>query len=342
MPSWESLLRVTKADSWGTPGTLANRGYFLYLDSVSLDYGAQVSERDNKIIGAREVPVNTFSIDRYFPRGQFTFQPRVDDLLLLFGACFQNVVAASGTYIFYGQPKALRHTLGGSNLGTHPFSINVDLYFGYSFVTAGGTMANGIRFTNGIVDKLTLSQKYGEDLLCTVDMKFLAGSYYSYPITFAAPSVFGSFSAYSRFVDYFGTVTVAGKDYDVDSWEGMFSNNTADKARLGKRGYNRFPNSGRFIVDGSFDMELQDDIAVLAEGQYGSLNVNFFQAAGNQVQVVSPNIAYRPFTVPLNSGDQVVELSRPYRAYPPSGTTGPSTLVTVYTGTALGTTLIGF
>ena len=42
MPGWESLIRITKSDSWGSAGTLGNRGYFLFADSESLDYGAQV------------------------------------------------------------------------------------------------------------------------------------------------------------------------------------------------------------------------------------------------------------------------------------------------------------
>ena len=342
MPGWESQVRIQAADSWGTAGTFGKRGYFLFLDSETLSYGAQVSERDNKILGLRESPVDTFSVDRYFPRGGITFQPRTDDILLLLGAMFQNVViSGTGTYTFYPLHKVTSFALGGSRIGTNAFSLNVDLFLGQSFITTGGTQANGIRFTNGIVDKLTFTSRYGEDLMCTAEFKFLAGSYYAYPTAFAAPSVYGSFSAYSRFVDYMGTVTVAGEDYDIENWTGNFSNNTADRARVGKRGYNRFPFSGKFVADGEFMMELQRDLAVLAEGQYGSLNVNFFQAAGNQILVVQPNIANRAFDIPLNSGEEVIELTRPYRAYPPSGTTGPSTQITVYTGTTFGTALLG-
>ena len=362
MPGWESLIRVTYADSWGTPGTFGKRGMFLYADSESLDYGAQVTERDSKLIGMRESPVDTFSIDRYFPKGNLTVQPRVDDILMLFMAHFQNVVVSpGGTYQFFRAQNNVAFTSGGSvwavgtarggtsgtiGTGIHPYSVNLDVFFGQSFITTGGTQANGIRFTNGIVDKLTISSKYGEDLQITPEFKFLAGSYYAYPTNFTYPSVYGSLSAYQRMVDYHGTVTVGAEDFDVDGVELTFSNNSMDKTRLGKRGYTRFPFGGKYVAEGQFDMELNRDLAVLAEGQFTSITIDLQVAAANRITIYEPNIANRPFNIPLNGGDQLIELSKGYRAYPPSGGTSGASLsshiVTVYTGTLFGTGLFGF
>jgi len=341
MPGFDSLIRIQKADSWGTAGTVTNRGMFLYADSENLDYGAQATERDAKLIGQRESPVDTFSIDKYFPKGNIVIQPRVDDLLPLLMAHFQNVVVSgTGTYTFYPNPKPLKFTQGGSNIGTHPYTVNVDLYFGQSFAT--GTQSNGIRFMNGLVDKLTFDLRFGEDLKVTPEFKFLAGSYWVYPAGFAALSAYGSFSGFSRFVDYLGTVTVGSEDFDIDSWSGMFSNNSEDKSRLGKRGYNRFPLTGRYVAEGNFDMELNRDLNILAEGVYTSIVIDMNGGVANRVYISQPNIANRPFDIPLNGGDQIVQLSKGYRAYPPSGTTGPSTQVIVYTGTTFGTNLFGF
>jgi len=362
MPAWESLVRLTYADSWGTPGTFGKRGYFLYADSEDLDYGAQVTERDSKLLGVRESPVDTFSVDRYFPQGQMTIQPRVDDMLYLLMAHFQNVIISpGGTYQFFRAPNPISWTQGGSvfcvgsatggtagtvGTGRNPYSVNVDVFFGQSFVTANGTSANGIRFTNGIVDKLTISNKYGEDLQVTPEFKFLNGSYYSYPTNFASPSVYGSLSAYPRFVDYQGTVTVGSEDYDVDGIELNFSNNSTDKARIGKRGYNRFPFSGRYMAEGNMDMELSRDLAVIAEGVYTAVTVDFMASAANRIKTYLPNVANRAFSVPLSGGDSLIELSKGFRAYPPSGgTTGASLsshIVTVYTGTLFGTGVFGF
>lgn len=362
MPGWESLVRITHADSWGTPGTFGKAGYFLYADSEDLDYGAQVTERDAKLIGQRESPVDTFSVDRYFPRGNMSIQPRVDDILYLLMAHFQNVIIIpGGTYQFFRAQNNVQWVQGGSvwaigtarggtsgtiGTGQHPYSVNVDVFFGQSFVTAGGTQANGIRFTNGIVDKLVISNKYGEDLKVVPEFKFLNGSYYAYPTNFTQPSVYGSLSQYQRIVDYHGTVSVGSEDFDVDGVEITFSNNTMDKARLGKRGYNRFPMGARYTAEGNFDMELNRDLAVLAEGVYTSITVDFMAAAANRITCYMPNIANRAFTVPLQGGDQLIELSKGFRAYPPTtGSNGASLsshIVTVYTGTLFASTKFGF
>ena len=178
------------------------------------------------------------------------------------------------------------------------------------------------------------------------EFKFLNGSYYAYPTNFAPLSVYGSFSSYQRFVDYQGTVSVGSEDFDVDGIELTFSNNTMDKARLGKRGYNRFPMGARYTAEGNFDMELNRDLAVLAEGIYTSITVDFMAAAANRLVCYMPNIANRAFTVPLQGGDQLIELSKGFRAYPPTvGSTGASLsshIVTVYTGTLFGSTKFGF
>lgn len=343
MPGWESLIRITRADSWSIPGTLGRRGFFLYADSENLDMGAQPAERDNKLLGVRESSSDTFSIDRYFPRGDFTFQPRVDDILMILMAHFQNVVkSGTGTYEFYRLDRLPKFVSGGSNIGTHVYSVNVDLYFGASFTTVGGTQANGIRFTNGMVDRLTFGLRYGEDLICTPSFKFDTGSYYGYPAAFGYNSVYGSMSEISRFVDYMGTATIQGESFDIENWEGVFNNNTTDRSRLGKRGYNRFPFVGKWVAEGSFDMELQRDLERLAEGNTDNFTVDILNSANNRIVIAQPNIAHRPFTIPISGGDAIIELSKSYRAYPPVGTNAPSTIVRVYTGTTLGTDLLGF
>lgn len=340
---WESLLRITKASSWGTAGTLGNRGFFLYAESHNLDFGAQIMERDNKMLGLRESPVDTFSVDRYQPRGDFVFQPKVDDVLMILMAHFQYVEkSGTGTYTFYRVGRGLNWTEGGSNIGTHPYSINVDLVFGQSFVAAGGTQSNGIRFTNGIVDRLTFDLRYGEDVRITPSFKFRAGSYYIYPSAFMWPSIYGSLSAYTRLVDYMGTVTTGTESFNVESLQAVFNNNSADRTKIGQRGYSRFPFVGKWTADGSINFELERDIAKLQEGIGYALTIDVFESANNELKIAQSNIRHRAFPIPVSGGDSIIELNIPYRAYPNAGTTGPSTIVTVYTGTAFGTDLLGF
>jgi hypothetical protein len=348
---WESLIRVTPCNGWQSPGTLGRRGLFLFVDSESLDYGAQFKEYDQKLLGVREVPSTTFSITQYQPKGPITFQPRVDDILPILMSHFQNCVkSGTGTYIFsrlpispdFGSTGAGVFSVGYNGTiagtGTNAYGINLDLIFANSLSV--GTKANGIRFTSGFADSLTFSQKYNEALQVTCDFKFNEGSLYAYPTTFLPLTAYGSMSESNQFVDYLATVALTGRTWEIDSYEGKFVNNSGDKTKLGKRGFVRFP-FGRYVADGSFDLELQDDLAVTAAGQSGSLTANFYIGTDCRITVDYNNIIYRP-TTPNVNGPDMIKFSQPFRAYPPSGTTGPSAIVTVCCGTNFGTGLFGF
>jgi hypothetical protein len=354
MASWESLVRISAAGGWNTAGTYGSRGIFLYADSVNPDLGAQAKERDAKLLGVREIPPETFSIDRFQPKLSMTIQPRVDDILMLLMAHFQTCAKSGiGTYQFYRIPfnpdwstvttasgTYNSGTNGTAPTGTNVYSIHTDVCYGYSFA---GTGANGYRFTNCIVDKLTMDLKYGEDFTINCDLKPLNGTEFVYPSTFLPLSAFGSFSAYGRLVDSQGTVTLIGKSYDMQSWQGNFNNNSVDRAKLGQRGFGRFPFAGRYVADGSFDTELQDGLTEQCAGSFGSLSVSLCSVVGtNQINIVNSNIGYKPWAINIANGNSILEYPHPYRAFPPSGTTGPSVIVTVYTGTNFGTTLIGF
>src|SRR5438132_1640822 len=111
---YESLVRITACPSWATPGTTGLRGYYLFADTTKLSYGAKAVERDAKLIGNRESLPNTFSIDSFEPAGEFTFQPRADDLLMILMAHFQTVVrTGTGTYQFYRINRNMDWTTGG-------------------------------------------------------------------------------------------------------------------------------------------------------------------------------------------------------------------------------------
>ena len=102
------------------------------------------------------------------------------------------------------------------------------------------------------------------------------------------------------------------------------------------------PFTGKWTADGSMNFELERDIAKLKEGIGYSLTMDTFESAGNEISIAQSNIRHRAFQIPISGGEALVELNIPYRAYPDSGTNNPSTYVTVYTGTAFGTDLLGF
>jgi hypothetical protein len=349
--NWEALLRITPVNGWQSPGTTGRRGVFLFADSETLDTGAQTKEYDAKLLGVRESPDSTFQITQYQPKGNIVFQPRVDDILPVLMAHFQSVVkSGTGTYTFgrigfspdFGSTGAGVFNIGSAitaGTGTNAYGINVDVFFGASLVS--GTKANGIRFSSGIVNKLTFSQKYNEALSVTAECKFNDGSYVTFDTGFVPRSVYGSFSELQQFVDYLGTVTLAGYSYALDSIDINMNNASSDKGKLGKRGYDRFP-FGKYVADGSFELELQDDLNSLKEGQTGSLSVNFFLGTDCRIQIDQSNITYKPSTPTVTGGDGYIKWTKPYRAYPPDGTNAPSTIITVFTGTTFGTGLFGF
>lgn len=340
MPGWEGCIRITPCPSWSSDsGALSRRGYFLYADSTDLDFGAQMTERDQKLLGLRESPPDTVSVDRYYPRGGFTYQPRVDDILMVLMAHFQECATSGvGTYTFT-RANAVDWTIDGSNYspnGSSVYSINVDLFLG-----AFGAAGNGFRYTSGIVDKLAFSAKYGGDIQLTPTFKFLAGSHYSYPLTgYIGPTSYGSFSEFGRLVDYQATVTIANSSFNVESWTGNFSNNTSDRSNLGNRGYVKFPFSGRWVADGEIEFEVATNVGIFAAGGTANLTIELFNSASNWIKILQPNIYYRPSNVNIASGDSPIMVTKGFRAYPL--TTGSSTTIIVCTGTSYGSALFGF
>lgn len=350
---WESFVRITRADAWQNPGAVTSRGFFLYADSVSPDLGGQEMMRDNKLNGIRESDVRTYSVDRWFPKAELTVQPRVDDILPILAAHFQMGTGANGTYTFFRCPRALNW---GSNvgtnihsLGTFPYSINMDVFYGN--LLGGGTGADTIRLTNGIVDKLTFTLKNGEDLKITPSIKFFAGSYFAMPDAFVPQSVYGSMSEYPQFVDYMGSLVlsfaqgVAAESPDNLNFDGItydFNNNTGDRGRLGYAGWTRFPFSGRYSVEGEVTGELSREFGRYIDGGTSGTVTFRVQTGTSWIQIESAQWRWKPKTVPISSGDSIIELTLPFKAYPPTGSVGPSTIVTVFTGTAFATSWLGF
>jgi hypothetical protein len=341
---YEALVRIEAAPSWGSQGTLGHRGIYLFADSVNPVFGAQPRERDNKLTGARESSGSTYSVDDFYPSCEITWQPRVDDILPVLLAHFQIGTAfAGGTYEFVRVDKNLTFTTNGSNWGTHPYSINVDVFYGNSLV-GGGTGANGYRFFNGIVDKLTFNNAYGEDLKVTANIKFLTGSRFNFPSGFnGAPLGIGSFSEYSQLVDWVGTVAPAGEaaNINVDNAELSFNNAVAERSKLGQRGWNRFPLAQHWMAEGNLGMEFNRDLNIIAEGTSNSGTFEWVQAAGNALRITYHNFVYRPTDPNVTDGQSVVDISLPFRAYP-SKTGGTSCVFRVYTGTLFGTNLFNF
>lgn len=346
---WEAIVRVENAPSWGSQGTLGHRGIYLFADSVRPVFGPQPRERDNKLTGARESSGSTYSVDDFYPTCEITWQPRIDDILPFALAHFQagtvkNVGGTQpGTYEFVRVPSSLQFTTNGSVIGTNPYSINIDVMYGNSLV-GGGTGANGYRFFNGIVDKLTFTNKYGEDLQCTAMIRFLNGSRFNFPSGFnSVPSGLGSFSAFSVITDWQGTVAPDGEaaNLNVDNCELTFNNALAERSKLGQRGWNRFPMAQHWLAEGNLGMEFNRDLNQIAEGTSHSGTFQWQQGGTNNLVFTYHNFVFRPADPDVSGGQSIVDITLPFRAYP-SVTGGTSCVMRVYTGTNFGSALFGF
>jgi|SRR5882672_8955932 len=343
MIGYEALVRVEAAPSWGSVGTLGHRGIFLFADSVRPNFGAVVHKRDNKLTGNRESSGSTYSVDQFNQSCEVTWQPRADDILPFVLAHMQNGTGlAGGTYEFTRIGRNLTFTTNGSNIGTHPYSINLDVFLGNSLI-GGGTGANGYRFFNGIVDKLTFALKYGDDLKCTAMIKFQNGSRFNYPAAFnVTPSGLGSFSAYPLIVDYMGTVNIVNETLPVDDLEISYDNAVAERSVIGSRGWNRFPLAKHWVAGGRIGMEFARDLNELAEGTTNTGTFEFCQQVGvNHIQNIFHNFFFDPVDPEVTDGETVVDINLPFRGYPTT-TSGTSSIVRVYTGTLFGSLLFNF
>lgn len=342
MVGYEALVRVQAAESWGSQSILTKRGIYLFADSIRPDFGAQPRERDNKIIGGRESSGSTYSVDSFQPTCEITWQPRVDDILPFMLAHFQiGTSLAGGTYQFWRVDRNLQFVSNGSNWGTHPYSINVDVYYGNS-INVGGTGANGYRFFNGIVDKLTFSGKYGEDFKCTAMLKFLTGSRFTFPAGIGtAPSGMGSYSDFVTLTDWMGTTNITSEgNLQIDNLELSFDNKLAERSKLGQRGYNRFPLAAHWMAEGNIGMEFDRDLNEIAEG---TAQVGTFQIRTGTTEIAFQyhNFVFRPSNPELSDGQSLVDITVPFRAYP-SKSGGTSCSVYVYTGSTYGSLLFNF
>lgn len=329
---------------WGDT-TAQTKGVYLELESDSLSPGGNVKERDSKIIVGREAKRRTFSVEGANPGGNFVAEPRTDDFLSIFMAFFQCVDYGSlgesgsvGTGTFTFVPANTNPDWTGSQWGSvhggteavakDIYPIRIRKCFGFTFdygLDAGGfgTLHNTENYAGGIVESLEFSQPYGEDLTLTptfkfydVDMDASTGTEYEPNCTY------GSYSEKSRFVDWKGTVTYnhAGNatSLDLANVGVTLNNNTSDKGKIGKKGWNKFPFSGRPVLEGSFDLELEsgDFARVFEAGGSSAIKMTWYNSALDWMELHLPCTYWRAFDRPVGAGDAPIDYSLPFRAYP--------------------------
>ena len=337
---WELSLRIqdNMTGFGSTAGVTARPGWFLYVDSESLKRNAVVKERDAKLIPTRLSPIQTASLEQFSPGGEITFQPRADDCVNLMFSFFQaatlmlgntataGVGGTGGTWIFTPVGKSLSWS-GVAFATTSVYSVNVEKYFGEGLTGTG----DGIRFERGICSKLTLDQASAEDLKMTADMRFfqhtdevVLGTGFK-----SQPNALGSFSTKGQFVDWNGTITVAGTaTYPIERIKFEFDNSITERRKLGQKGYFQFP-FGRAVLQGDFDVELED-LSIFQEGtSAGTIEVKWQTANGEWLDVFCPNIFIKAYDNNA-SGPGPIMRTIPFRCYPTGFGGSNAAVVSVY------------
>ena len=331
---WETWLRVRgQKDGYGG-GASVTDAFYLYLDSESLAINQEIKENTQKIVQGRAVLETTRSLEGQEPGGQFTYQPRADDILGVLASvmgCYKSVDGGgtvSGTYTFFplvGQPDFAGTLVtggdpwaaGGAGTGTYGdaatdiAALMVDQYFG-----ANITGTNGRRFTDCIVSMVEFNAAVGNELTITPTIN--AGSFALVEFVAATDDPtcdIGSYSALDAFHYYQGTVTLDGASYDLSSFRLSISNNVESKKAIGQQTPVAYP-YGRCEITGEFELEYDTSAFVesFLDGSDGTLGVVFLNGA-DKLTISCPLIRYNEPTVNVSDGESLINQTVPFKAF---------------------------
>lgn len=330
---WETWLRIRgQKDGYGG-GASVTDAFYPFLDSESLAINQEIKENNAKIVQGRAVLETARTLQGQEPGGQFTFQPRADDVLGVLASvmgCYKSVDGggtASGTYTFWpltGQPDFSGTLLtggdpwnaGGKGTGTYGdtptdvCALMVDQYFGDI------TGTNGRRFVDCIVSQLEFNAAVGNEL--TVTPTINAGSYALFNGTSATddpPCGVGSYSALDAFRYYQGTVTVDGDSYDLNSFRLTVNNNVDSKKAIGQQTPVAYP-YGRCEITGEFELEYDNSTFMekFSDESDGTLGLVFLNGA-DKLTITCPLIRYDEPTVNVGDGEGLVNQTVSFKAF---------------------------
>ena len=355
MQGWQSWVDVTEQSyGWGT-FTRTKKRMAQDLDSEALTRGIEVKELDSKIVWGRFGRDTTVRKGQMSPGGNFTTQPRTDDVLPLLMSFFQcvdqdgttNATTGSSIATFYfapistGSVKWVGSTWGTFNHGSNWIGTANSVYpIMVRQVFSGIAGNNVVEYKNGIVDSMTWNFTTGEIVNAEFVFKFgtsMIGTTSDQP---SNGTVY--YSAYDSWNDWEAHVTFKYKGVattlEVSSLTFTGNNATEDRMKLGYRGRSNFPFTGRPVIEGeiAFLAENLDYLTILENCGSAFLSVNVIGTAGTNPSIYfeMPNIKFRPFDLNPASATEPISYTIPFRALPTADDgTGPI-LAKVYTNLA--------
>lgn len=333
---WETWLRVRgQRDGYGG-GASVTDAFYLYLDSESLAINQEIKENTQKIVQGRAVLETSRSLEGQEPGGQFTYQPRADDILGVLASvmgCYKSVNGGgslSGTYTFWplvNQPDFAGTLVTGGNpwidgagtaAGTGTYgdtptdvcALMVDQYL------ACPTGSNGRRFVDCIVSQVEFNAAVGNELTITPTVNAGSFALVAYvPATDDPTCDIGSYSALDAFQYYQGTIACEGTSYDLNSFRLTINNNVESKKCIGKQTPVAYP-FGRCEITGEFESEFDNDTFVqqFLAGSDGTLSAVFLNGA-DKLTISCPLIRYNEPTVNVSDGESLINQTVPFKAF---------------------------
>lgn len=354
-PVYDSMFKIAPQEKgWGTEATIPAYGIVPELISESLARGEQVKERDARIVAGRFIESSMITKEQDQPAGDVVMAPRIADLPIPLMLAFQcrnfdgtdttaGTVATgthSGTLTFVPIDHPVDwvgSTWGTINNGTDGQNgtvVSNDVYPA-SFIRANRTLTGHsfAEYIDGISDVLTFTQTYNEDLQITMGNK--VGSYHSISKTAAqfdtalgkAPDLTANYLS-----DWNGTFTLDGTTYDLQAWTFTHNNNCADRGRLGKQGFSKFP-FGRPVLEGNMEQVLGTGINSWVAGGTAKLEAKW-NCSDGWIKVTLPRVVWRARDFALSSGEDWIMRPMPFRAVP--GASGTPAIIVQVFGTWIG------
>jgi len=358
MVGWEGRIIIFE-NYKGWDSSDVNRGIIPWLDSDGLTVGQEVKERDDKMVGARLSDAVTYSVEQRKPGGNFQFQPRIDDLLLILMSHFQAVSfqgtvigsaeVGTGTFSYSyieKQPSWTGSKWGTLLGGTSPVAYSVypvSVLRHYGFSVQG---SNSLFFRNGIVDVLEITQEYGADLVVNPTFKFLDVD--STHVSEAGVESIGSLFKVSQYTDWKGTLsfTRRGESVNLEISKFAFTSNLglSEFGKIGKKGFSKFPFQNKVITEVSLDLEFTDSYylnqLIHFDGSC-SLTMRWQNSNKDWMEITMNCLKLRPFEPQLPGGQAVLNYTLPFRAYPDSNGLQAKVSVCKVFGTAFQTQYLG-
>lgn len=344
---YDGWVLVREGNGWGS--TTVREGHALFVDSVDLGPNKEFKERSDKIVYGRSLKPSMRTSAAIKPGGSVEFQPRSDDLpVILMSHCQMyegTVSAAVGTYTFVnvdGQPN-----WSGANYGSGSFTTAagdmfvVDVW--RKFHAADSGTANIEKFTSCIVDEIKLTAAANEDLKFMASFKADSYGTANSPATDDPNSSLGSYSSYSQYEFFEGTMTFAGDSntaIDITNFTFTSTNGAEDRVVLGKLGPSKYP-FGRTKATGEITMDMPNDglkhIGSMLDNEAFSFSGTWFNSASDQIILSLPNCRRENFSVNQGGGEETTEQTIPFTAYKSEdGLTAPAkwTVITAGLGSA--------